>query len=78
MDLNDFITKFASQFFETDPDEFKADTVFKELDEWSSLSVIMIIALIDEAYGVTLDGTVINNAETIQDLYNEVLSRKDK
>lgn len=78
MELKDFITKFSQQFFETDASEFKADTVFKELEEWSSLSVIQIIAMVDAEYGVTIDGVAIKEAETIQDLFNEVLSRKQK
>ena len=72
MELNDFISKFASYFYDTDPAEFKAGTVFKELDEWSSLSVIQIIAMIDAEYGVTIDGRAIKGAETIQDLFNVV------
>lgn len=78
MEIKDFVAKFAEQFFETDPSEFKADTVFKELEEWSSLSVIQIIAMVDSEYGVTIDGLAIKEAETIQDLFNEVLARKQK
>ena len=33
MELNDFISKFAFLFDETDENEFKAETVFKGLDE---------------------------------------------
>ncbi len=76
MDIKDFTAKFASQFFDTDPSEFKPETVFKELDEWSSLSVIQIIAMADAEYGVTIDGYTIKQAETIQDLYNAVLALK--
>ena len=75
LDLNDFIEKFAAQFYETDRNEFTPSTIFKELDEWSSLSVITLIAMIDSEYGVTLDGYAINQAETIQDLFNELASR---
>ena len=78
MGIKDFVAKFAEQFFDTDASEFKADTVFKELEEWSSLSVIQIIAMIDSEYGVTIDGLAIKEAETIQDLFNEVLARKQK
>ena len=76
MDIKDFTAKFAELFFDTDPSEFKPDTVFKELDEWSSLSVIQIIAMADAEYGVTIDGTVIRNADTIQDLFNAVSELK--
>ncbi len=75
MELNDFIEKFAEQFDETDASEFKADTEFKALDEWSSLSALSIIAMIDEEYDVTIKGDDVKNAETIEDLFNVVKSR---
>lgn len=75
MELNDFIEKFAEQFDETDASEFKADTEFKALDEWSSLSALSIIAMVDEEYDVTIKGDDVKNAETIEDLFNVVKSR---
>lgn len=75
MELNDFIEKFAEQFDETDASEFKADTEFKALDEWSSLSALSIIAMIDEEYDVTIKGDDVKNAETIEDLFNVVKTR---
>jgi acyl carrier protein len=76
MDLQEFIGKFAEQFDETDPGEFKADTEFKALDEWSSMFALSIIAMVDEEYDVTLKGDDIRNAETIEDLYKTVQSRQ--
>lgn len=75
MELNDFIEKFAEQFDETDASEFKADTEFKALDEWSSLMGLSIIAMVDDEYDVTLKGDDIRNSETIEDLFKIVASR---
>lgn len=75
MELNDFIEKFAEQFDDTELSEFKADTEFKALDEWSSLSALSIIAMVDDEYDVTLKGDDIKNAETIEDLFNVVKSK---
>lgn len=76
MELNDFISKFAFLFDETDEKEFKAETVFKGLDEWSSLIALSVIAMVDEEYDVTLKGDDITNANTIEDLFNTVKSKK--
>jgi acyl carrier protein len=70
MDLQEFIGKFAEQFDNTDPGEFKADTEFKALDEWSSLFALSIIAMVDEEYDIILKGDDIRNSETIEDLFN--------
>ena len=46
MELKTFIENFAAQFDETDESVFGAETVFKELEEWSSLIALSVIAMI--------------------------------
>lgn len=75
MDLKDFIEKFAEQFEETEISFFSANTSFKELEEWSSLMSLAIIAMVDEEYGVRIKGDDIKNANTIEDLFKIALSR---
>lgn len=72
MELNEFVKKFAEQFDETDPAEIKAETKFHDLEEWSSLLALSIIAMVDEEYDVTLKGDDIRNAVTIEDLFKTV------
>ena len=74
--LNKFIEHFAEQFDETNINEFQATTKFKDLSEWSSLTALNIIAMVDEEYNVTLKGADIENAVTIEDLFNIVQSKK--
>lgn len=76
MELKDFIKNFADQFDETDASEFKADTEFKNLDEWSSLIALNIIAMVDEEYDVAIKGDDIRNSKTIEDLFNDVKAKK--
>jgi acyl carrier protein len=76
MEIKDFIQNFADQFDETDASVFTAETKFKELDEWSSLIALSVIAMADEEYDVTLKGEDIRNSSTIQDLFDIVNSRK--
>ena len=75
MELKDFIANFAEQFDDTDVNNIQATTVFKELDEWSSLLALSVIAMVDEEYEVTLKGEDIRNANTVEDLFNVVKSR---
>ena len=72
MDRNDFIVKFAEQFDETNVAEFVGSTKFRELDEWSSLMALSIIAMVDEEYDITLKGDDMRQAETIEELFNIV------
>lgn len=75
MDLNSFIKNFAEQFDETDASEIKAETVFKDLDEWSSLIALSVIAMVDEEYDITIKGDDIRNSNTIEDLFNAVKAK---
>ena len=75
MELKDFIENFAEQFDDTDASEIQAETVFKELDEWSSLIALSVIAMVDEEYDVTIKGDDIRNSTTIEDLFNAVKAK---
>lgn len=75
MDIKDFIKNFADQFDDTDASEIQATTNFRNLEEWSSLIALSIIAMVDEEYDVTLKGDDIKNANTVEDLYNTVVSK---
>jgi acyl carrier protein len=76
MQKEEFVENFANQFDDTDLSEISLDTVYKELDEWSSLTALSIIAMCDEEYGVKITGDDIKTASTVEDLFNMVLSRK--
>lgn len=69
MDLQDFVEGFADLFDDTDSSEITADCEFKELDEWSSLTAMSIIAYAKEKYGKTVTGIEIRNSKTVKDLF---------
>lgn len=75
MNLEEFVTRFAEEFDETPTEQFKADTVFKGLDEWGSLTALSIIAMVDEEFEKRITGADLRSVETIKDLYNLVMSK---
>lgn len=75
MEINAFIQNFADQFDETPIDSFTPETVFHDLDEYSSIIALSIIAMVDDEYGVTLTGNEMKGAVTIQDLFNTVQAK---
>ena len=70
MELKEFIENFADQFDETDPQEINADTEFHELDEWSSLSGMGVIAMAKTEYGKTITGKDLRECKTVEDVFN--------
>jgi acyl carrier protein len=76
MDLNQFLERFVSIFEDTDPSEITAKTVFKDLEEWDSLTALSIIGIAIKNYGVKLTGAEIRDAVTVEDIYNLISSKK--
>ena len=72
MTIEEFITAFSNLLDETDPNEITADTYFQELDEWSSLSNLSVIAMVRLEYGKSISVKEIRACETIGDLYTYV------
>ncbi len=77
MEPTQFVALFAEQFDDTPASEFSINTEFRSLEEWSSLTALGVIAMVDEEYDVELSGDDIRNASTIEDVFNLVKSRKE-
>jgi len=75
MEIKEFIEKFAGIFDDTDAATLTPETKFRDLDEWSSLSALGVIAFADEEFDVELSGNELRSVNTIQELFN-LLSNK--
>jgi acyl carrier protein len=71
----EFVERFAHAI-EVGPASITAATEFKALENWDSLCALSIIAMIDEAYQVTLGGEDLESAKTVGDLWGVVAARK--
>ena len=76
MELNEFVAHFAEQFEDTEKSVFTPETIFRELEEWSSLLGLSIIAMVSEEYDVALKGADIKAANTIAELFEIVKSKQ--
>lgn len=70
MELKEFIEKFAEAIEVENPETITPETNFRELDEWSSLATLSVIALADEEFDVELSGNEMRNVNTIQELFD--------
>lgn len=75
MELQDFIKSFADQFDDTDPEEIKSDTVFHDLDEWSSLTGMSVLALAKTEYGKAITGAELKACVTVEDVFNLIKNK---
>mgnify|MGYP001463382776 CR=1 FL=1 len=69
MNIDEFVENFALQFDDTDPDDITKDTIYEELEEWSSLIALSVIAMVDQDYGVGIGAKEIIESETVEGLF---------
>lgn len=70
MEISEFISKFVEQLEIEDYNSLNAETPFRELEEWSSLSILELIVLYDEVFDKQIGDGDIAKCKTIADLYN--------
>ena len=77
MSVENFIEKVEEEFEELEPGTLKPESNFREFFEWNSVNALIIIALVDSEYDVTINAEDIQQAETINDLYGRILELKE-
>ena len=75
MNASDFLNKFQDQFEDTDPADIELSTVYKDLDEWSSIVSFSVIAMVKVEYDKILTGAEIRHCNTVEDLFNLIASK---
>ncbi|MBI2968059.1 MAG: acyl carrier protein [Bacteroidetes bacterium] len=75
-DINDFIKKIEAEFEEISPGSLNPGTNFREMKDWSSMHALIIIALIDTEYGISLNGEHMRSVSTIKELFDLIGKKK--
>ena len=75
MELKEFVVNFAEQFDDTDASEIKPNTEFHDLDEWSSLTGMGVIALAKTEYGKSITGAELKACVTVEDVFNLIKNK---
>lgn len=75
MEINTFLRNFADILDDTDAALITQETVFRDLDEWNSLTALSLIAMADEEYDVKLTGDEIKSSNSLNDIF-EIIKNK--
>lgn len=76
MTANEFLELFRNAFEDIDsPEDIQLSTVYKELDDWSSLIGFSLISDVKTKCGKIITGKDIKQCDTVEDLYNLVSSK---
>ena len=71
MKKKEFLEKFKEEL-EIENTKVKPKTVIKDLDEWDSMTAMVLISLISKEFSVTLDASDISSLTTIQALMERI------
>lgn len=71
MDTQKFIENFKDAV-EIEGRELALSDKFRDYPEWSSLAFLSVIAMIDDEYGVIIEGNDFRRLETLQDVLDIV------
>ena len=69
MSIEEFIPVLAGMM-EADAADIQSDTEYQELEEWSSVTAMTLIAFAKTQFGKTITGQAIRRAKTVEELFN--------
>lgn len=73
--VQELIAKIEHEIEELPQGALQPDTHFRQLPEWSSMHALIIIALAETEYNVTLSGNDLRSCATVSDLHRIIESR---
>lgn len=76
MTIEQFIEDFENAVEDVEPGSLSANTAFKSIEQWDSLSVLTLIAMVDADYDVRLKAKELKQVDTLSDLFSVVESKR--
>ena len=72
----EILTEQMLEIFELDT--INSEVVLRDLELWDSLSVISLLAVLDETYGINIEATELVDVVTVADLFLFTEQRRTK
>jgi acyl carrier protein len=76
MEINQFVRNFENAIFGIEPNSLNPDTRFREIEQWESLALLCLLAMIDNDYAVQVGGMELKQCETLRDIFDTVAAKK--
>lgn len=74
MTIEEFVEKVQDELQDTPAEEITAETNYKELDEWGSLTSLSLISMIEEEYDKLITGADVRARNSVRELWEYVES----
>jgi acyl carrier protein len=70
--IEELISRIREELDDLNLEELAPTTAFREIDGWTSLHGLILMALVSTAYDVELSGQQVGRIKTVQDLYDVI------
>jgi acyl carrier protein len=72
MNNQSFIDNIFDQFESTEREKITLETIFRELDEWDSLTALGVLSMIKIKYGVTITAEKLKSMNTLKEIFDYI------
>ena len=73
--MEQFLVNFYEILEDTEKHQIKENSEFKNLDDWDSMTALMLIAMVDEKYEKQINAKDIEKTATLEELYLRIQSK---
>jgi len=76
MEINQFVRHFENAIEGIEPNSLTPETQYHKIEQWDSLALLCLLAMIDCEYEVQVPGMDLKQCDTLHDIFDLVASRK--
>lgn len=73
--LDEFINNLEQELEDIEPGTLTAEVNYRDIETWSSMYALIIIAYVDLEFDVTLTGDDLRNCNNVKELYTLIKSK---
>ncbi len=74
--IEEFTTELEKEFEDIEPGTITPETNYREIKSWSSMYALIVIAFVDANFEVELNADDLKNSQSIRDIYNIIVAKK--
>jgi acyl carrier protein len=75
MEANKFLKDFVEIFDDQPTETITMNTVFRDIEGWSSMAALGLMAMVDLEYKIKISGQEIKDSQTVGDLYKIIVNK---
>lgn len=76
MEVIEFVRKLENEFEELEKGTLSPEMNIKDIPDFSSMHALILIAFVDSEFDIILTGDDLKSVQTIQELYDLILQKK--